>query len=158
MTMAVAGLSAAAQSAQSAPGMPWLVTGNVVFQMMDHETFGPNTRCTHNNPIVNEGTGQLPQDFWYFGKCGGEVRAEIHYRMWGNSDGSVTVGPGEVILFEGTSAETNDRDGGFKFGGFVSPNIHIQKGQSVTRTFHVSNVSEDVPDDKADITMTWLNH
>lgn len=158
MAMAITGLVTAAQSAQAAPNEPWLVTGRVVFQMMDHEDFGANERCHHDNPIVNQGTGQLPQFYWYFGKCGGEVRAEIHYRIFGNSDGSVSLGQGQIKLFEGASAETNDLDGGYPWGGLYATSLRIPKGQSLTQTFHVSNALESEPDDKADITITWHNH
>ncbi|MER6367450.1 hypothetical protein ABT255_03555 [Streptomyces mirabilis] len=155
LVMAVTALGTAAHSAPMA--VPWRVTGNVVFQMMDSETFGKNPTCHHDNPVVNQGFGQLPQNIWYYGKCGGEVRAEIHYKIFGNSDGSVSLGQGNVYLYEGTSDDTRDLDGGFPFGGLYSASIHIPKGQSVTKTFHVSNTAEDSPDDHADITITWRN-
>ncbi|MFF4350870.1 hypothetical protein [Streptomyces sp. NPDC001530] len=140
-------------TAQSAPRQA-PVTGNVVFQMMDHEDFGKNERCRHDNPVVNN-LGRAPGRFWYFGKCGGEVRAEIHYQLSRNNDGSIELRDGEVKLFEGDSADTNDPGGGFPFA--LSP-IKIPQGQTRTMQFHVDNVLEDEPDDKADITLTLTNN
>jgi hypothetical protein len=155
--LATAALAATAQPAQAQ--VNWTVTGNVTMRIMDYEPWPErNQVCNHSFPITNTGFGQLPRDFWYYGKCGGEIRAEIHYQLSGWHDGAVSLyGVGRVDLFEGTSEDTRDLDGQAHFGnaGVLGPKIF--KGSSVTRSFHVFNAMEGERDDKVDLAITWRN-
>ncbi|MFI9243980.1 hypothetical protein ACIGXF_15600 [Streptomyces sp. NPDC053086] len=146
-------LIVAAASGTTAQSASRDVTGNVVFQIMDYETFGKNERCRYDIPIVNEMNENEPwrySKYWYFGKCGGEVRAEIHYYIRRYRDGLVDV-KGELQLYEGTSADTDDRDGLNVFA------LDVPQGQTGTTSIHVENTDEGQPDDKADVTLTLHN-
>lgn len=140
-------------SAQAASQQNWLVTGNVVLDMMDYETFGANERCRYDIPITNTGSvGGPPVRYWYFGKCGGEIRTEIHYRLTRGSSGLVTVDDIRVLFFEGTSADTTDQDG----GTVIAPYL-IWPGQTVTKQVRVQNDAEGQPDDRTIVTFTLRN-
>ncbi|WP_448316556.1 hypothetical protein [Streptomyces sp. CO7] len=153
---AATALVSSASTASAAPDTPWHVVGNVQMRIMDHEDFGKNPVCNYNIPIDHRGTGQLPQSFWWFGKCGGEVRAEIHYSLSGQADGSVWVaGPAYVQLYEGASDTTRDLDGQVQWVPYsvLGPTI-AKGGPPLTKSFHVTNAAEGEPDDKVDLTIT----
>ncbi|SDM48470.1 hypothetical protein [Nonomuraea jiangxiensis] len=150
MIMAV---TAPATAAQAASQQDWRVTGTVVFDMMDYETFGANERCRHNVPISNKGrVGGPSVNYWYFGKCGGEIRTEIHYRLTRGSAGTVTVDNISIPFFEGATANTTDRDGWATIRPFI-----IWPGQSITKQVRVQNDAEDQPDDRTIVTFTLRN-
>jgi hypothetical protein len=149
----VMAVTAPGTAAQAASLQERQVTGNVVFDMMDYEPFGANERCRYDIPIVNR--GQVlgpPVRYWYFGKCGGEIRTEIHYRIQRNSNGVLVVDDISVPFFEGTTAETNDQD-----GGTVIARYEIPPGQTVTKQVRVQNDSEGEPDDRTIVTFTLRN-
>jgi hypothetical protein len=58
------------------------------------------------------------------GKCGGEVRVEVHAYATHVGQGRLCDIKGDVLLYEGTSSSSNDLDGEkhFSFGGCLAPN------------------------------------
>jgi hypothetical protein len=138
-------------AAHSVPQQPWKVTGSVVMNIVDYETFGPNEYCNYVIPLTNEGnTGGAPSNYWYFGKCGGEIRAEIHYQIQRSSSGLLDI-EGKVDFYEGTSVNTDDLDGTRTFDFQVAPNT------SGDKKIKVWNEDEDEPDDRATVTLFLHN-
>ncbi|MFJ2825968.1 hypothetical protein ACIO7M_33445 [Streptomyces toxytricini] len=135
-------------SAMSAPNYRWEVKGRVHIWVSDYEEVGDNEYCGKTFEFTHTGNGQLPQSHWWYLKCGGEVRAEIHYTL-NNFLRSATIDPGEVKLYEGTSGDTRDLDGGYPI------RLTIPEGKPVTKVFEVHNAMEDEPEDAAKITITW---
>ncbi|GAA3445333.1 hypothetical protein [Planomonospora venezuelensis] len=129
---------------------PWTVTGTVNMRISDYETFGSNQICNHLIPITNTGTTGAASYYWYFGKCGGEIRAEIHYEILRNALGHLSVA-GRAYLYEGTSEDTTDMDGQRPFRYSVPP------GSTNSRTINVWNEDEGQSDDSARITLTLNN-
>ncbi|MFF4039227.1 hypothetical protein [Streptomyces sp. NPDC001816] len=144
-------------AAHSAPRL-FDADGYIDFQMMDAETFGPNHRCDKQIKVFNN-PGSTPGHFWYFATCGGEVRAEFHYTISRNPDGSIVMTDAKALLFEGTSADTRDLDGDASYFWSVlgQPGWIIPRPGSDTKHFHVENWMESEPDDKADITFVIAN-
>ncbi|MFI6509120.1 hypothetical protein ACIBCT_16055 [Streptosporangium sp. NPDC050855] len=144
--------SATATAARATSQQNWHATGTVVFDMMDYERFGRNERCTHRIPISNTGrVGGPAVNHWYFGKCGGEIRTEIHYRLQ-RSGHVLTLDNISIRFFEGDSAETNALKG---VGSM--PRSLIWPGQSVTKQVRVQNDVDRVRDDRTVVTFTLRN-
>ncbi|KFG07884.1 hypothetical protein IQ61_16935 [Streptomyces scabiei] len=148
-------VTAMATTAHSAP-IEWQVEGNIRFTIEDHEDWVDNEWCNYSWEFTHDGRrGGPPQDHFWFAKCGGEIRAELRYHMFHLSNpGQVIIDRGSVKLFEGTSEDTADEDGGYLIG-FPDPAIVIPDGKTVTKTFTVTNAAEDEPEDKAVITVSW---
>ncbi|WP_068923867.1 hypothetical protein [Planobispora rosea] len=143
---------ATATAAQAASQQNWHATGTIVFDMMDYETVGKNERCRHTIPITNTGRlGGPPVHYWYFGKCGGEIRTEIHYRLQRTSH-VLTVDHISIRFFEGDSADTNALKG---LG--TMPRSLIWPGQSITEQVRVQNDVDRVRDDRTIVTFTLRN-
>ncbi|GHE46284.1 hypothetical protein GCM10017778_32740 [Streptomyces vinaceus] len=155
IVMAIGGSvgTAAHASPQRAPSATLISTVN--FQIRDHEDVGKDTNCTRWSQTRNT-VRYLPQDFSHSGKCGGEIRVEIHYQADLNSDNSLTIDRGRVLFFEGTSEDTRDLDGGLTFG-FPGAPIIVPPGESVSRTYYVENSAEGERDDHAYVTVDWRN-
>ncbi|GAA3445335.1 hypothetical protein [Planomonospora venezuelensis] len=131
---------------------PWTVTGTVNMRISDYETFGSNEICNHLIPITNSGTTGTTSNYWYFGKCGGEIRAEIHYNISRNHFGTGRVNVrGTAYLYEGDSENTTDLDGtrGFQ--------LAVESGKTGSEVISVQNTDEDQPADYARITLTLNN-
>jgi hypothetical protein len=144
--------SATATAAPATSLQNWHATGTVVFDMMDYENVGKNERCTHRIPVTNTGRiGGPPANYWYFGKCGGEIRTEIHYRLQ-RTGHVLKLDDISVKLFEGDSAETN----ALKGVRAMSTSL-IWPGQGVTKRVRVQNDVDGVRDDRTIVTFT-LNH
>ncbi|TMR92831.1 hypothetical protein [Nonomuraea basaltis] len=149
LSLGILAQSATATAAQAASQQDWHATGTVEFDMMDYEKFGKNERCHHKIPISNSGrVGGPPKRFWYFGKCGGEIRTEIHYRLQRRSH-VLTVDQISVRFFEGDNAETNALKG---VGSMSMP--LIWPGQSFTSQVRVQNDVDRVRDDRTIVKFT----
>lgn len=150
LTATVIAVPALATTAQATPRA---VTGNVVFQIMDYESFGPNERCRRDFRLtprdIEVGTHK---DIVLSGRCGGEIRVEVHYRLEQQQGGFIRVTRGLVMFYEGTSENTNDLDGASAFA-----DIFLFPAQSASRNIHVQNWAEGEPDDKADVGLTLRN-
>ncbi|GAA3445334.1 hypothetical protein [Planomonospora venezuelensis] len=129
---------------------PWTVTGTVDMHISDYETFGSNQICNHRIPITNTGTTGATSAYWYFGKCGGEIRAEIHYSISRDSGGFLNV-KGNTYLYEGASENTADLDGEQSFRFKVPPR------STHSKLMEVWNTDEDQPADFVRLTLTLNN-
>ncbi|MEU9108099.1 hypothetical protein AB0D54_27940 [Streptomyces xanthophaeus] len=147
-------VTALGTTAHSAPNFNWEVKGRVSFQISDYEEFDANEHCNTSWEFTHKGKGSLPQDNFWYAKCGGEIRAEIHYTIQNRSRSAVIIN-GSVKLYEGTSDDTRDLDGGYPIAGPVAGHINIPESQPVTKTYTVTNAKEQEPNDRADITITW---
>jgi hypothetical protein len=151
LTATVIAVAALATTAQATPRA---VTGNVVFQIMDYESFGPNERCRRDFRLiprdVEVGTHR---DIVLSGRCGGEIRVEVHYRLEQQQGGVIRVTRGRVLFYEEASENNKDLDGTSAFADIFL----FFPGQSASRNIHVQNWAEGEPDDKADVTLTLRN-
>lgn len=84
------------------------------------------------------------------GRCGGEVRIEVHATARMNSNGSITFLSPRVDLYEGTSESTGDLDG----RKYIS-NFTVAEGQSVSKYVYVENTAEG--GDWAKVWVTFAN-
>jgi hypothetical protein len=120
-------------------------------EITDDETFGSDERCTYR---LDDSTAVLTpadsrDDVQIVRGCGGEVRVELSLSFWRRDNGDVAVW-GRLVLFEGTSESTSDRDGDQPIGAF-----DVRRDSSVTRGFTVHN--EDEGGDDAIIRLTFRN-
>ncbi|MEU7062920.1 hypothetical protein [Streptomyces sp. NPDC046161] len=158
LSMAVT--TALGTTAHSAPQRAVTATlvSDITYQIMDHEDWGPNERCTrtdHSRDGLSE--AEAPRSFAFSRTCGGEIRVEIDYKARLSHDRSIVIPEGHVKFFEGSSVVTNDEDGGLDFGFTGEPQTIIPGGESRTRSFYVQNSAEGEPDDHALVTVTWTN-
>ncbi|GAA3445336.1 hypothetical protein [Planomonospora venezuelensis] len=145
MAVAVPGAAAHPSALQ-----PWTVTGTVDMHISDYETFGSNETCNHRIPITNTGTTGTTSNYWYFGKCGGEIRVEIHYRISRDQSGKLSAN-GDVYFYEGASENTTDLDGTEHF------NLPVPPRSSGSTRIHVANYAEGQPADFARVTLALNN-
>ena len=123
-------------------------------RIMDWEKFSSNTVCNRGvtfTPIaLTKGSG--PTQVRARGKCGGEIRVEVHFRLAADPNGVVRVTRGLVLFYEEDTENNFDLDGSSSFRNMI-----LFPGASGSRNIHVWNVSENHPDDKADVTLTLRN-
>lgn len=145
--IAVPALATNAQAAQRT------VTGNISWRIMDYADVGANKVCNRglslNPSTVTSGTDKRIRAW---AKCGGEIRAEVHYRLSIDPNGVIRVTEGKVELYEGDSENSTDLDGTSAFANMI-----LFPGASGTRSIHVQNWAEGQPNDKADVTLTLRN-
>jgi hypothetical protein len=117
----------------------------------DDETFGSDEYGDASSPpleavVTNESPGEVLPGF--VGRAGGEVRVEVKLTALARNSGDVTV-TGKVLLFEGTSTETNDLD------GQVDVNITVPRDQ--IRSYSVQVVNQAEGGDHAELLLNFSN-
>lgn len=130
-----------------------LASAGVAARIMDYEVFEENHVCNFGRQFkswsLNDGYS-VPVS--YRAKCGGEIRVEVYFRIENVAGAYIRVTQGQLIFFEGDSADTNAIAG---FGDF--PDMVLYPTQTVTRQIHLWNSRDNQPDDKADVTVTISN-
>jgi hypothetical protein len=117
--------------------------------LTDHETFGSNEHSSADSAAEAVLTSDLPQDVLKMSDgAGGEMRVELTLVGQARISGDVFV-QGTVVLFEGTSEGTTDRDGDESF------TVLVPRDGFISRTITVMN--EDEGDDKGVVAMTFSN-
>lgn len=118
-------------------------------QLTDHETFGSNEHSSAEKSGDAVLTNDLPQKvLTLIDGAGGEMRVELVLVAKAKANGDVLV-DGEAVLWEGTSEQTEDRDGDETF------QVLVPRDSFTSQSIRVRN--EDEGDDFADIQMTFNN-
>ena len=84
----------------------------------------------------------------FVGRCGGEVRVEVHLTASVRNSGDVGVS-GQVLLYEGTSTETNDLDG--------TQDVNITVPRDQFRSYSVQVTNQDEGGDHAELVFNFSN-
>ncbi|MFJ5033272.1 hypothetical protein ACIQB5_35560 [Streptomyces sp. NPDC088560] len=132
--------------------------GYIDFQMMDSTVLGPNKRCSEHVLVYNN-PGYAPGHFWYFTRCGG-LRAEFHYSISRDPDGTIVMRDADAYLYEGGAPGTGDEvdHKSYFWSVLQEPDWRIPRLGHDTKYFHVANYPEGDPDDeKADMTFVYVN-
>jgi uncharacterized protein with LGFP repeats len=118
-------------------------------QLTDHETFGSNERSSAEKSEEAVLTNEQPQRvLTLIDGAGGEMRVELVLTAKAKDNGDVLV-DGVAVLYEGTSEQTDDRDGDETF------EVLVPRDSFTSQSIRVRN--EDEGDDFADIQMTFNN-
>ncbi|MCX5610651.1 hypothetical protein OHB39_24235 [Streptomyces sp. NBC_00047] len=151
-TATVIAVPALATPAQAVPTRT--VSGNAILRIMDYESVGENEVCPRNIPLDFRDIklGSHRHVGFSAGRCGGEIRVEIHFTLEHDQVGFIRVTNGLVKFFEGATTSTLDLDGWNTF-----PNILLLPGVEDFRNIHVQNTAEKQPNDKADVKLTLRN-
>lgn len=117
----------------------------------DDETFGSDEYGDANSPPLEAVvTNESPQEILpgFVGRAGGEVRVEVKLTAQARNNGDVGI-TGNVLLFAGTSTETNDLD------RQVDVNITVPRDQF--RSYSVQVVNQDEGGDHAELVFSFSN-
>jgi len=123
---------------------------DATISVTDDETFGSNEHASggkHGEAIV---THLLPQELITMVQtCGGEVRIELRLNAQTTTSEEDVIVTGDILLYEGTSEQTDDLD------GQESVNFIIPRDSSTRKSYTVRNQNEG--GDFAVVTMTAVN-
>lgn len=133
----------------SSPQVRRRLSVGAAMQLTDHETFGSNEHSSAEKSADAVLTNDLPQKvLTLIDGAGGEMRVELVLVAKAKVNGDVLV-DGEAVLWEGTSEQTEDRDGDETF------QVLVPRDSFTSQSIRVRN--EDEGDDFADIQMTFNN-
>jgi hypothetical protein len=117
----------------------------------DDETFGSDEHGDANSPPLEAVvTNESPQEVFpgFVGRAGGEVRVEVKLVAQARNSGDVTV-TGQVLLYEGTSEETNDLDG--------RVDVNSTGPRDQFRSYSVQVYNQDEGGDHAELVFNFSN-